>query len=97
MCERLLKLKIEELTKIRLVCKNPKCRAAIEMDVSEMDRYFDSHRCPMCKQDNEFKGLQNPDFLPFAKLREALAYFHNIRDKVDVEFVIPLDTHTSSN
>lgn len=96
MSRKLLVFLLSELGKVRLICQRPECGMVVELDIHKMgDRYSgDSPQCPGCRTVlwRERPGEDNP-FVTFANAAESLIA---MRDRVEIEFVLP-DNGESEN
>lgn len=89
MSERVLRILLSELTRVRLCCKNDGCGTTFEMALTDLaKRSYES--CPVCK-----KPLvafpKNEHCYGLDDLAKAIAFL-NGQGALEVEFVLPDDT-----
>jgi hypothetical protein len=89
------KILLGDLLAVRIVCRNPKCGAAVEMSLALLANFTDmgmeqaglqAGRCPVCQAELAKQGAGSDQFW---KLRDALVALAAVKDLVQAELVIP--------
>jgi hypothetical protein len=83
MSEKFLRIFLDELETIRIVCRNENCGAVIELKTSNLGKLMNSINCPLCR--TTIQGADNH----FAALASALEGLKLMGDKACIQFVIP--------
>ena len=83
MVERLNRVKLEEMQRVRLFCKQ--CETVTEIPTPELAKYDVVQKCPRCKS-TFFPGANPKEDNPLLVLEKAIALFKNADSKVSIEF-----------
>ena len=83
MVERLNRVNLEEMQRVRLACKQ--CNAVVEIPSNELNRHEVVQKCPKCKS-TFFPGATPNDDNPLLILGNALGLFKSAEAKVSIEF-----------
>ena len=86
MSKHLLSFLLSELKTVRILCQNEACRAILEMPISEVARFVSGGQCPFCQR--QFRVVNENTLVTLA---EAIKNLQSIKDKVQVEFVLPVE------
>lgn len=90
MSEKLLKFLLRELSVVRVVCHHANCKNVVETTIDRLDRVFAAGACPVCHQ--AYGTADEGHLLALAKAVRGLA---GMKDRLDVEFVLPDKEATS--
>jgi hypothetical protein len=85
MSETIFKILLSELNVVRIICRNPQCGAILELPLTELSRLLDKCQCKYCE--TTFR-VGNADC--FTTLAQAIRGLNSIKEKVGVEFVLPV-------
>lgn len=85
MSEKLFKFLLSELNTVRVHCRN--CDAIIEIPFDKIGSTFPSCACPLCRHTFD-TGTWESGHL-FQILAEAFRRIKAIKERVEVEFVLP--------
>jgi hypothetical protein len=80
---------ISELHTIRVTCKKCRSQTTIEGPLRRIDRAFEENQCPICKE--PFRKSKDKEVNHFDGLQRAIEGFVELRDLVEIEFVIPVE------
>ena len=83
MVERLNRVKLEEMQRVRLACKQ--CEAVVEIPSKDLNNYDVIQKCPKC-QSTFFPGVTPRDENPLLILGNAISLFKQAESKVSIEF-----------
>lgn len=83
MSERLIRIMLDELQTVRLVCQASKCSGVAEISVSQLATKADP-KCPACGA-----SLVNDSRLPHQTLAQAIEQIRGQSASVRFEFVLP--------
>ena len=83
MVERLNRVNLEEMQRVRLACKQ--CKAVVEIPSVELAKYEVVQKCPKCKC-LFFPGVTPSDDNPLFVLGNAIELFRRADAKVSIQF-----------
>jgi hypothetical protein len=93
MSERLLKILLEELETVRVVCVN--CKTAFDFPLKNLDGAFSAKEgneerweCPHCHNLVQGGTSGKATRGPFHPLLKAISLLKDLKDKVEVQFVV---------
>lgn len=84
MTKKLFSFLVSELKTVRVICKNRVCGAITELPVEQVERVFQDPKCPVCGM--HLSGGEGG----LALLGSALRILGASKDKVEVEFAVPV-------
>jgi hypothetical protein len=97
MSEHILRIPIEELAILRLICSNPNCGDATELTIDKLDRQHNGEvHCPSCDAllRTAHHSLAAPDV--FDKFALAFRELKNAQSRY-AQFVLPVKNGTPSS
>ena len=98
MSEKLLSFFLSELATVRVVCRGVKagtpCGAVVEMPLARLKDAFLSvgvaaWECPFCRTPFHLHLPNGNPRDPFTPLVNAILDLENIKDRVEIQFIIP--------
>jgi hypothetical protein len=104
MSEKLLKLLLSELKLVRVVCHGRvkqkddtdlPCNGVFEMPLERLatafcgDAKLAQWACPFCGQEYHLSSQRSTRLDPFGPLVDAITNLLSLRDRLEIEFVIP--------
>ena len=85
MSEKLFRFLVSEIAVLRVICKNPKCGAVMEVPLARMRDWTGIIKCPACEVAVQ-RGSEPDNYL--ANLADVLLKLQRT-DYVDVAFTLP--------
>lgn len=83
MSEKILRIFLDELDTVRIVCQHANCGGIIEYPLERLRAKFQNvNECPLCKEDFGGRGS------PLYALAEAIENLKFVSKRVKVEFVL---------
>ncbi len=96
MSETLFKFLLSKISTIRIHCRNPECGGIVEIPISKLgSTTYRVCTCPLCRKPFDDGSFLIDNMGPvsgrdlFAILAGILIRLNAIKDKVDIEFVLP--------
>ena len=87
MSEEILRVFLEDLKTLRIVCQQ--CGAVIELDAGVAGVKMKANECPVCHAGFSLtNGVDPSECNPFRELARVFAYLETVKSKVKIEFPI---------
>jgi hypothetical protein len=86
--EHLLKIPLEDLKTVRVICRNAVCGAIVEVPVTKLEAMFKAGECPVCRRQFIATGATG-NLVDLGKVLDGLAE----NKALGIEFVIATKPH----
>ncbi len=86
MSEKLLRILLDELETVRVVCQSPTCGAIVEVSLEALAKTFAERKCRVCNAEFD---LTPTGVSSLAALARAIQACRNAKECYRVQFVIP--------
>lgn len=87
MSEEILKVFLDDLKTIRVVCQQ--CGVTIEVDVQSLKKTLGTNKCPACQHDFSRPGGP-PGYYPLHELAKIFNYMDAVKGDVTIEFPVKI-------